>query len=179
MEFIQSVDEKVLTLLSGIFKNAFFDTILPYITLLGEYGLVFIICTLFLSAYKPTRRIGETCAVSMIFDFISCNLILKNIVMRTRPDKSFWNQHIIIPPHDWSFPSGHAAISFAFAVAIFCYDKKWGTATLVCAVLISFSRIYLCVHWFSDVIIGMFLGTACALLANLIVKSIYKKYNLV
>ena len=179
MEFIQSVDEIVVAFMSGIFKNPVFDITMSYFTLLGEYGLFFIICTLFLLACKPTRKIGTTCAISMIFDFISCNIILKNVVMRARPEQSFWNESILIPPHDWSFPSGHAAISFAFTVAIFCYNKMWGTFALVCAVLIAFSRVYLCVHWLSDVIGGMILGTACALLANFIVKSIYKKYNLV
>lgn len=178
MKIIQSLDKIVTTFMSDIFKNPVFDFLMPYLTLLAEYGILFIICTLFFIAYKPTRKLGTTCAISMVLDFVSCNLILKNIVIRTRPDQSFWNENILIPPHDWSFPSGHSAVSFAFAVAIFCHNKKWGTVALICAVLISFSRIYLCVHWFSDVLGGMILGTACALLANLIVKSIYKKYNL-
>lgn len=175
MNFIQNIDSAVADFMSNALKNDLCDFLMPYITLLGEFGVFWIICAIIMLIVKPTRKIGATCALSMIFDFISCNILIKNIVARARPDKLLWSENLFFLPHDWSFPSGHTAISFAAAVAILMYNRKLGIPAIILATLIGFSRVYMCVHWLSDVLAGALLGTLCAILAYFIVKLIADK----
>ena len=175
LNFIQNIDYAVVEFMSGFFKNDFLDAVMPLITLLGEIGIFWIFCAVIMLTNKSTRKIGATCALSMIIDFISCNVLLKNIVARPRPDIIFWNENLFFTPHDWSFPSGHTAVSFAAAAAILLYNRKLGIPAVIIAILIGFSRVYLCVHWFSDVFCGALLGILCALLAYFAVKFITDK----
>ena len=102
------------------------------------------------------------------------NLILKNAVQRIRPcDLNAAVELLIERPHDWSFPSGHTTSSFAAAAALLYANKKMGIPALILASLIAFSRLYLYVHFPTDILAGILIGVACALL----VIYIYKKVN--
>ena len=105
--------------------------------------------------------------VTMAIAFIIANLILKNLVARDRPcwiDKSV---SLLIPdPKDFSFPSGHSVNGFAASVALLLNDKRFGIPAVILAAVIAFSRMYLFVHFPTDVFTGIVIGTACAILVR-------------
>ena len=155
------------SILLWIQENMRSDVLTPFfkvITLLGNTGTIWIFLSIFLLCIKSTRKIGLTCATSLLTSFIINNLILKNLFARTRPYEVISNLNALIPfPNDYSFPSGHTAASFAVATVIFLtMPKKYGIPALILAVLVSFSRLYLGVHYPTDVIFGMLSATIIA-----------------
>ena len=125
--------------------NAVLDRVMVGITSLGNAGWIWI---------------------ALILDLILCNLVLKPLAARPRP---CWIDEqvklLVAAPKDYSFPSGHSAASFAAAVSIFVMHKKEGAAALILACLIAFSRLYLFVHFPTDVLAGIAVGFICAFLA--------------
>ncbi len=152
------------------------DVIMKAITFLGNGGWFWIALGVILSFIPKTRRMGLTVCCALLFGLILCNLTLKPLVARTRPYEVVEGIKLIIPtPSDYSFPSGHTNASFAAAVAVFINDKKYGTAALILASLIAFSRLYLYVHFPTDILGGIVVGTVCAILAWYVVKTVEKK----
>ena len=105
---------------------------------------------------------------AMLLGLLIGEVTIKNIVCRPRPFQELSRdiQLLIPPPSGWSFPSGHSCASFAAATAIFLRDKRWGTGALLLAALIAFSRVFLFVHYPTDVLAGSALGVACALVSS-------------
>lgn len=156
---------------------AFLDAVMPYITKFADSGIGWILLALVLLIPRKTRRMGAAMGVALAIGFVTGNLLLKNLVARTRPflfDPSI--ELLIAPPHEFSFPSGHTLASFECAVAVFCYRRKWGVAALLFAVLIAFSRLYLQVHYPTDVLCGAILGSLIGYLAYRIVETIAHKH---
>ena len=150
---------------------------MPYITKFADSGIGWILLALVLLIPRKTRRMGAAMGVALAIGFVTGNLLLKNLVARTRPflfDPSI--ELLIAPPHEFSFPSGHTLASFECAVAVFCYRRKWGVAALLFAVLIAFSRLYLQVHYPTDVLCGAILGSLIGYLAYRIVETIAHKH---
>ena len=146
------------------------------ITFLGEAGWLWIALGVIFLFFKKTRQMGATVLGALIFSLLLCNITLKPIVARIRPyDIKEGIDLIISTPSDFSFPSGHTSASFAAAVAIFACNKKWGIGALVLAAVIAFTRLYLYVHFPTDVIAGIFLGTLCAVISYYIVKFVWQK----
>lgn len=139
------------------------DVLMPLITSLGNAGIIWIILTVVLLAIPGTRKTGIVLAAALVLDVILCNGIIKNLVARTRPyDINTAVQLLIAKPHDYSFPSGHTAASFASVSALyFAGEKRMWKPALVLAVLIAFSRLYLYVHFPTDILGGILLGTLC------------------
>ena len=143
--------------------NSVLDFIVPKITMLGDGGWFWIVVILLLLLLPFNRKMGVQSAVALIITVIICNLILKPGVMRCRP---CWLepdiQLLVKTPHDFSFPSGHSNASFAVATAIFTRNKKLGIPALILAALIAVSRMYVFVHWPTDVLLGAFIGIVAA-----------------
>jgi undecaprenyl-diphosphatase len=176
--------------------------IMKGITMLGEGGYFWIAVCLLLIIFKKTRRLGIICALSLLFTFISCNLILKPLVDRVRPWVTFTAVNAMLPPPgDASFPSGHSANAMGPAWAMFIatrarraggsksYDEvpclgwrgtgadpkimhRFGIAAVILGVLIGLSRLYLGMHYPSDVICGLLLGMLCATIIHFIITKI-------
>lgn len=143
----------------------FLDEVMKGITFLGESGWFWILVAVLLFCQKRTRKIGL--AVGLLLG----NIILKPLIARQRPcwlDGSI--PLLIASPRDFSFPSGHTLASFEGAVSIFLYRRDWGLWALALAVLIAFSRLYLFVHFPTDVLAGAVLGTAIALGVHRLLK---------
>lgn len=153
------------------------DPIVKGITFLGNAGWLWIVLSLVLLILPKTRKTGFCTAGALVFDLLSVNILLKPLVSRTRPylvDPSLIS--LIGEQSDKSFPSGHTAASFAFAVAFaMMAPKKYSIPVLVLATLIALSRLYLGVHYPTDILGGMVIGTLCGIASVLLVKWIYKK----
>ncbi|MBR6917338.1 MAG: phosphatase PAP2 family protein [Clostridia bacterium] len=128
-------------------------------------------------------RLGMLVAVALIFGLIVCNLTLKPLIARDRPYTvaGFEDLIMIELQSEKSFPSGHSVAVFemAFAVAYATRDKgrrKWGVIAYICAVTIAYSRLYVGVHYPSDVICGALIGTVCGILAVIVVTKVYSKF---
>ena len=143
------------------------DQLMVFISTLGNAGIFWIILSLIFCIPKKTRKTGLQMVVTMAIAFIIANLILKNPVARDRPcwiDKSV---SLLIPdPKDFSFPSGHSVNGFAASVALLLNDKRFGIPAVILAAVIAFSRMYLFVHFPTDVFTGIVIGTTCAILVH-------------
>lgn len=164
-EGIPAFDAAIMTWVQTHLHNPVTDTIFPVITYLGEAGAVWIALSLVLLFFKRTRRTGVLVLLAMLLGFLTGELLIKNLVCRPRPCAAFPDFPMLIaPPDSYSFPSGHSASSFAAAWVLFLRHRKWGALALVGAALIAFSRVFLFVHYPTDVLAGILLGTAFALL---------------
>ncbi len=139
------------------------DRFMMFVTFLGNAGWFFIVAGAVMLCFAKTRRVGLAVLISLAVGFLLGNLLIKNLVMRDRP---CWLDPgialLIQSPDDYSFPSGHTLASFEAAVSVFLYHRRWGYAFLALAVLIGFSRMYLFVHFPSDVLAGAVLGSLIA-----------------
>lgn len=156
--------------------NTVLDWLVPKITMLGNAGWFWIAVTLLLLVLPFNRKMGVQAAISLILTVILCNIILKPSIMRCRP---CWLepevQLLVKVPHDFSFPSGHSNASFAVATAIFTRNKKLGIPALILATAIAISRLYVFVHWPTDVLFGTLTGICGGIISYFIVNYIYKK----
>lgn len=153
------------------------DRIMCFITGLGNAGWIWIVLAAVLLAYPKTRKTGCIVVAALIFDLILCNGILKNLIARTRPfDINTAVELIVKRPKDYSFPSGHTAASFAAIGALFWSgQKKLGIAALVLGILIAFSRLYLYVHFPTDILGGIAIGLLAGFCGYICVKMYEKK----
>ena len=154
------------------------DTVIPFITKLGDRGYFWIAFALLLALFPKTRKAGITMALALLMGLLVCNVVMKPLFARIRPyeyQRLFHDRVIpllIHPESSFSFPSGHTIASFEAATAILLRHRKLGTAAMVLAILIAFSRMYLYVHYPTDVIVSVFLGISLAVLASWIVNKV-------
>lgn len=153
------------------------DKIMVAITSLGNAGILWIVLAAVLLIIPRTRKAGLCIAIALILDLLITNCLLKNLVARTRPyDVANFTNLIVKKPTDYSFPSGHTAASFAAVTALFMRKEKLlGSIACVVAVLIAFSRMYLYVHFPTDILGGIVVGIASGVAAGLILKVIDTK----
>lgn len=154
-----SIELNILDFIQKI-RTPLGDVLMCTITKLGNVGILWILLTLTLLLIPKMRKTGIILATALVIDVILCNGILKNIVARTRPfDINTSIALIIEKPLDFSFPSGHTAASFAAVSALyFSGAKKLWKISFGIACLIAFSRMYLYVHYPTDILGGMIVG---------------------
>lgn len=170
-------DLSILDWIQKQFQCAVLDRVMPCITLLGEAWAV-ILVALVLLAVPRTRKLGLAVALALALDGLVCNGILKPLVARPRPYTLREVSLLIAAPRDYSFPSGHSAAAFAVATALCREKSRGGIPALVLAGVIALSRLYLYVHYPSDVICGTILGMICGIFGSILaekVAEIYKK----
>lgn len=130
-----------------------------FVSSLGNFGAIWIALATLLLIIEKYRHSGLAVSIALIIDFVAVNLIIKPLVGRERPcDVTVPEDMLLACLSDHSFPSGHTAAAFAAAFALFLCHKRAGSAALILAVLMGFSRLYLFVHFPSDVIAGALLG---------------------
>ncbi len=142
------------------------DKFMINVTSLGNLGTVWIFIALLLMISEPDKQqVGTSMLIALVMCIVIGNILIKNIVRRNRP---FFHKNykvLIKQPWDYSFPSGHTLSSFAAATVLFSLNQTVGILSLVLAVLIALSRLYLRVHFFTDVFFSMVLGTGIGILA--------------
>ena len=138
----------------------FLDKIMVFITRLGDAGIIWIVLSIVLLLIPKTRKSGAVMVAALVVDVLLCNIGLKNLVARTRPYDVNTGVHLLVAKlHDYSFPSGHTAASFASVTALYLAgEKKLWKFALVLACLIAISRLYLYVHYPTDVLGGILFG---------------------
>lgn len=157
-------------------RVGFMNPIMQGITHLGDGGIFWIILSVLLLLFKKTRKVGLCCALGLILDLLVVNIAIKPLVARIRPYEIIKEISILThQPGDHSFPSGHSAGSFACAWAFFrSYKKKWGIPALVLASLVSLSRLYVGVHYPTDVLGGIVIGIIVGELGYFLGKKIWR-----
>ena len=160
------------------------DAAMPVITALGDAGIVWMVVAAALLLNRKTRRVGVGMGIAMVAGLLLCNAMLKPLCQRPRPYDYQYDVFgklislIIERQHDFSFPSGHTIASFEAAGVIALNNKKWGIGALLLAGLIAFSRLYLYVHYPTDVLVSIVLGLGLALLGNRLSRRIPDRYLL-
>ena len=146
----------------------FLDKIMVFITRLGDAGIIWIMLSIVLLLIPKTRKSGAVMVVALVVDVLLCNIVLKNLVARTRPYDVNTGVHLLVAKlHDYSFPSGHTAASFASVTALYLAgEKKLWKFALVLACLIAISRLYLYVHYPTDVLGGILFGVISGYLGD-------------
>ena len=167
-----SFDLPILEWIQANMQSGFMDTIMPLITLLGEDGIFWIVWSVLLMLFPKTRKTGLGMAFAMAFGLLLCNVTLKPLIERPRPYDFQLAQFgkeitlLIEAQHDFSFPSGHTIACFEAATVLLKNSKKMGIPAIIIAVLVAFSRMYLYVHYPTDVLVSIVLGTLLGLLGN-------------
>lgn len=176
IDTLLKLDGDILLWIQDNLRAGWLDPIMKFITYLANGGALWIgICVLLL-ILKKTRTTGLVCSCSLAATFLINNIILKNIIARTRPYEVVEGLNRIIGAQsDYSFPSGHSGASFAVAVVMFMeMPKKYGVPALIMATLIALSRLYVGVHYPSDVIAGILTGTLYAVITVTIYRKCFK-----
>ncbi len=180
--FDQSVSVAVHQLynLGGGFFTPFFQ----FISLLGKGGIVLILLSLVLALTRSSRRVGTAMLIGIALGFIAANLIIKILVARPRPyldETSVFHQMWLLVGQcmesDKSFPSGHVNATVAVMTPLIILEKPWvKVSAFIFALLMCLARIYLCVHFPSDVLGGIITGFVFGVLGVIITAKLPQKY---
>ncbi|KOR26509.1 phosphatase PAP2 family protein [Clostridium sporogenes] len=163
MNLIQNVDIYILDFIHKNIANNFLDKIMIFITSIGNLGLIWIGISLLLLISKRYRKVGVLCIASLFLSSLIGEVLLKNLVQRGRPFTAVEGINLLIKaPKSFSFPSGHTASSFAVATVVGRKIEKFKLPIYILAIAIAFSRLYLYVHYPSDVLVGALIGVISA-----------------
>lgn len=166
--------------------GGFFSVFFKGITLLGEDGLFLIFLSLFLILFKKTRKAGAAMLFALAIGAIFTNLTIKPLIARPRPYVwyagedvwEWWKAAGSTLESEFSFPSGHTTSAMAAMTGLFFVgNKKYSWTAFIFAVLMGMSRVFLCVHFPSDILGGFIVGFVAGLVSSIIVKKIYDKYS--
>lgn len=168
LETLLHLDGNILLFIQDAVRNPVLDPVMKVITSLGNAGILWIILTILLLIPEKTRKVGMMSACALLASLLVNNILVKNLAARARPYNAIEGLiPIVTKPSEFSFPSGHAASSLASASVFYRkLPKKYGIMAVVIAVLISLSRLYVGVHYPTDVIAGIISGIGCSYLGE-------------
>lgn len=177
---ITNIDIQILHGIHDALHGPVLDAVMVFFTRLGDAGFIWLALAAALLINKKTRVYGLAMLLALAVEFLVINLGLKNLTARPRPfliDPTLATTLINLP-QSWSFPSGHTGSSFAAAVALclFPWRRTWVRALpLLLAAVISFSRLYLGVHYPTDVLFGLIIGVACGFIGHYLAVRLYNR----
>lgn len=179
-ELMQQWDEQALQWIADSLRTPILDKIMVLYTSLGNGGWIFILLGVALLFFKSTRKAGASSLTAMVLGLLVTNLTLKPLVSRLRPWVVMDGFVTLVTSSDMnSFPSGHTCAAFAFGVALCAaLPQKWAkAAALIAAALMGFSRLYVGVHFPTDVLVGAVVGTVCGLVGAWLVRLVIGRYR--
>ena len=180
LQSIQSTDEAILLWIQNNIQTDLLSPLITAFTALGNAGKIWIFLGILLLIPKSTRRVGFYTLIALFFSLLITNLTLKPMIDRPRPYVTMDTlSPLVISGDPNSFPSGHTSTAFAAGITWFLLaTTPWirGLA-LGQAFLMGLSRLYVCVHYPSDVLVGALAGTIAAILAVLLLRTIEKRRN--
>ncbi len=168
IETLGALEDGILLFIQDSVRCSALTPFFVFVTRLGDRGFIWIMISLLLLLSPKTRKTGCMGLLALLLSLLVNNLFLKNLVERSRPFDVIQALTPLIPgPHDFSFPSGHTASSFAAAGVFFRrLPKRLGAPVIILAALIAVSRLYVGVHYPSDVLFGMLSGLALSFAAQ-------------
>lgn len=187
MTSLLALDGNILLFIQDHIRTGILDPVMIAVTKLGDYGgLFWILMALTMIAIKRTRPVGIRAAIGMVIMGIVNNVFIKILVDRTRPYEVISGLDILIKkPVDASFPSGHTALAFTFTTVLLLslplimekkIARRISIAFIILSVLIAMSRLYVGVHYPSDVLGGLLLGIGYGFLGNLLGGLLIKRF---
>lgn len=177
-ESITALDLSILDFIHNTLSDPVMDLIMTYLTYSIEYGAMAILVFIVMMCIKNMRKTGFAVMGATLSVLLFGELIIKHLVCRMRPFAINGAIELIIKaPSGFSFPSSHTATCFAMATAIYLFHKRLGIIAYIYASLVAFSRMYLYVHYPSDIIGGIALGIGCGIGSAALVKLICKKID--
>lgn len=158
------------------FTHPVMDALAVFFNWAGMHGELWILFGVLLLVRRPTRKAGLAMLLALLFYLLAGDMILKPLFARPRPcDLNPLVQLLVARPNGHSFPSGHTSSAFAAAGALFFQNRRLGVPALVLAAFIGFTRLYLYVHFPTDVLAGVVLGLALGAAASALVNVLEKK----
>ena len=176
-----SFDLPILDWIQANMQSGFMDKFMPFITKFGDEGIFWMAVALLLFLFPKTRKIGLGMGFAMALGLLICNGIMKPIIARPRPYDFQLSEFgkvitlLIEAETSFSFPSGHTIASFEASVVLLKNSKKMGIPAFILAILIAFSRMYLYVHYPTDVLLSVFLGTLFAFVGDALAAKVAPK----
>jgi len=160
---INTIDISILNYIASHLHTNLLDKIMPLITYLGDKGFIWILIAVILIISQKYRKVGFVLLGALLLSTMLGEGILKHIIRRLRPCATIPASKLLITkPLSFSFPSGHTTSSFAAASVLSKFIHKYKFAFFILASAIAFSRVYLYVHYPSDILGGIVLGLICA-----------------
>ena len=196
-DFIVNIDAAIYTWIDGI-MNPTLNAIMTFITHLGDTpGIIWFVIGICLLIPRKTRKLGILLFAGLAISSVINNLILKELIGRPRP-YVLWDEKPEVwlragYTYEWpelikkssspSFPSGHTSTSIgaAFALLLGCFQKEnkkflaVGIPAFIISLLIGFSRIYVHIHYPTDVIVGAVVGIIGGVIAYLLIEKLFMK----
>lgn len=172
---ITKMDIQILNWIQEHISCEVLDKVFPVITFLGNYGWFFVLIAIVLFCIPKYRKWGAYLGTSLGIGYVFGNMLIKNVVARTRPYDVVENIILLVDKlKDYSFPSGHTMVVFEFFAVLCCLPVKkiYKVLAGILAFAIAFSRLYLYVHYPSDVLAGMLLGSLFGVMGVRIVDMI-------
>jgi len=175
IETIQALDAQILLFIQNFIRCAPLDPIMKFFSVIGNHGICWIALGLILLIPRKTRRGGFDMLLCLALSWAVSELLIKELVARPRPYTTISELQILVAPlTSFSFPSGHANASFASAMALALAFPRKGAWAFVPAALIALSRIYVGVHYPSDIVCGAIIGVVMALIVFKLSHLIFK-----
>jgi len=173
IEFITNLDRTIIFFVQEFMHVPILDKVMIAITTLGNKGFIWIVMALFLTARKRTRLVGIAALAALLLTTIMGEGILKHLVCRPRPYMDYPEiQPLVEKLTSYSFPSGHTGSSFTASWVFGRYLKKQAAYFWILAAAMGFSRLYLFMHYPSDILAGAVLGILCAMIIVLVLEKI-------
>ena len=156
-----ALDFNILFWIQNLIRNDVFDVIIPFYTSLGEDGIIWIAFGLILLIPKKYRKTGIIVLAALLVMLVVNNIVLKNLIARPRPCWTYPEMvQLVHNPSSYSFPSGHTTSAFAVAFTVFSQHKKLGKVIIVMAAIMAFTRLYVFVHFPTDIYGGILVAAA-------------------
>ncbi len=173
---IKNLDIQWFYFVNQSLHNALFNVVMPFISNVGDNGLLWLLFALLLYLFGPkTRRTSFLMLVALFISFVIGEEILKHIFQRPRPFLGLEGVNLLVAsPGSFSFPSGHAANAFASSLVVARKIPRLAWPALLMAVVMAFSRVYVGVHYPLDILGGALLGVLCARFVLGLEASVYR-----